>query len=196
MYKKISIIFLLTFTIISVHSQQLAIKTNLLYAATTTPNLALEYRLSDKSTANLAYGLNLFDFEGNAKFKHWALQPEYRYWFCETFNGHFVGAHLHGGQFNVSNGDPGFVNPNLLPGRFQSVTDRRRQGYLYGAGLSYGYHWLLSPRWSLEGTVGAGYARIHYEAFDCPTCSPVQGDHVYNYWGVTKLGLSLIYFIK
>ncbi len=172
----------------------MAVKTNLLYAATTTPNLALEYGLNDKSTFNLAYGLNLFKYPDNAKFKHWALQPEYRYWFCESFNGHFVGAHLHGGQFNMCN--DGFIDVSMLPGRFSSLDKNRRQGYLYGGGLSYGYHWLLSSRWSIEGTVGAGYARLHYEVFDCPTCSPVTNTVAQNYWGITKLGLSLIYFIK
>jgi len=171
------------------YAQQIAVKTNLMYAATVTPNLALEYGLSKKTTLDLSYGLNLFTFSNTSKFKHWLLQPEYPYWFCETFNGHFIGAHLHGAQFNVCNID-------VPIGRLSVFNDGRHQGYLYGGGLSYGYHWLLSSRWSLEGTVGAGYARIHYEKFDCPTCSPITGTGVYNYWGITKLGLSLIYFIK
>ena len=31
----------------------------------------------------------------------------------------------------------------------------RYQGNLYGAGLSYGYQWLLSNRWSMEAVIGA-----------------------------------------
>lgn len=171
------------------HSQQIALKSNFIYAASTTPNLALEYGLSKKSTVELGYGLNLFTYANNAKFKHWLLQPEYRWWFCESFNGHFVGAHLHVAQYNV-------CNINFPVGRAAIFNDGRHQGYLYGGGLTYGHHWILGPKWSIEGVIGAGYARIHYEKFPCATCSPIVDQGVYNYWGLTKLGLSLIYFIK
>lgn len=43
--------------------------------------------------------------------------PEYRYWFCQSFNGWFVGAHLMGGQFNVSDIDMPFGMFNSLDGR-------------------------------------------------------------------------------
>ena len=39
----------------------------------------------------------------------------------------------------------------------------RYDGKIYGAGISYGYHWILKNRWSMEATIGAGYARLDYE---------------------------------
>lgn len=36
----------------------------------------------------------------------------------------------------------------------------RYDGKIYGAGISYGYHWILKNRWSMEATIGAGYARL------------------------------------
>ncbi len=35
-------------------------------------------------------------------FKHWLVHPEFRYWLCERFNGHFFGVHLLGGEYNIS----------------------------------------------------------------------------------------------
>ena len=71
----------------SLMAQKVAIKTNLLYGATTTPNLQLEFGLGKKSTLDVGAGLNWFDYNDNKKFKHLLVQPEYRYWFCESFNG-------------------------------------------------------------------------------------------------------------
>ena len=31
---------------------------------------------------------------------HWAVQPEWRYWTCRRFMGHFIGVHAHGGKYN------------------------------------------------------------------------------------------------
>lgn len=62
-----------------VKSQEIAIKTNLAYWATTTPNLGLEVGLSKKSTLEIGGGLNVFSFSDNKNFKHWLVQPEYRW---------------------------------------------------------------------------------------------------------------------
>ena len=91
-FKKI--LFVLTVTLIlssTLVAQKVAVKTNLLYGGTATPNLQLEFGLSKKSTLDVGAGLNWFDFSDNKKFKHLLVQPEYRYWFCESFNGHFLG---------------------------------------------------------------------------------------------------------
>ena len=170
-------------------SQKAAVKTNLLYGATATPNLQLELGLSEKSTLELGAGLNWFTFSENRKFKHLLFQPEYRYWFCETFNGHFVGIHAHGAQFNVGGWDIPF-------GRLTAFKDHRYQGYLYGAGLSYGYQWVLSPRWNFEASLGGGFARIHYDKYPCVTCGTLLDEGVYNYWGITKASISFDYFLR
>lgn len=173
----------------SAHAQRAAIKTNLLYGATATPNLQLEFGLNKKSTLELGAGVNWFEFNNNKKFKHILVQPEYRYWFCETFNGHFLGVHAHGAQFNVGGWD-------IPVGRLDAFKENRYEGYLYGGGLSWGYQWVLSPRWNFEASIGGGFARIHYDKYDCATCGTKQDEGKYNYWGVTKAALSLIYVIN
>ena len=171
------------------YAQSTAIKTNLLYWGTTSPNLQLEFGLSKKTTLELGAGFNLFEFSDNKKFKHVLVQPEYRYWFCERFNGHFLGVHAHGAQFNVGGLD-------VPVGRLDIFKDNRYEGYLYGGGISWGYQWVLSPRWNFEASIGGGYARIHYDKYPCATCGSKEADGKENYWGVTKGALSLIYFIK
>lgn len=173
----------------SVSAQKAALKTNLLYGATATPNLQLELGLSKKSTLELGSGMNWFEFSDNKKFKHILVQPEYRYWFCETFNGSFIGIHAHGAQFNVGGWD-------IPVGRLDAFKNRRYEGYLYGAGVSYGYQWVLSPRWNFEASLGGGFSRIHYDKYQCATCGTKLDDGKYNYFGVTKAALSLIYIIK
>lgn len=170
-------------------SQEVTIKTNLAYWATTTPNLGMEFALGKKSTLEISGGFNPFEFSDNKRFKHWLVQPEYRWWFCETFNGHFLGVHAHGAQFNVGGWD-------IPIGRLDVFKDKRYEGYLYGGGLSYGYQWVLSNRWNFEFNIGAGYARIHYNEYPCKDCGTKQDEGNYNYWGVTKAELSFIYIIK
>lgn len=170
-------------------AQEVAIKTNLAYWATTTPNLGMEFALGKKSTLEISGGLNPFEFSDNKRFKHWLVQPEYRWWFCEAFNGHFLGIHAHGAQFNVGGWD-------IPVGRLDVFKDKRYEGYLYGGGISYGYQWVLTNRWNFEFNIGAGYARIHYDEYPCKDCGTKMDEGNYNYWGVTRVGLSFIYFIK
>lgn len=171
------------------YAQKVAIKNNLLYDATVTPNLALEIAMSRKMTLEMAAGLNFFDFSNNKKIKHFLVQPELRWWTCDVFNGHFFGLHGHVAQFNVGGWD-------IPVGRLKTFRDNRYQGYLYGGGLSYGYQWLLRPRWNLEASIGGGYARIHYEKYPCTTCGTKLDEGHTNYLGVTKAAVSLIYIIK
>lgn len=177
--------FLLT---TGVTAQELAVKTNLLYDATTTGNIGVEAGLSKKWTLDVSGNLNPWTFSNNKKIKHWMVQPEARYWLCEKFNGSFFGIHAHGGQFNVSDWD--------FPIALKALKDKRYEGWFYGAGVSYGYQWVMSRRWNLEMNAGAGYARVHYNKYPCSVCGSKLAEGNYNYWGVTKAAISLIYFLK
>lgn len=69
--------------------QQAVFKTNLLYWTTGTPNLSIEVATGQKHSVSLAGGFQPWQYSDGKKLKHWLLQPEFRYWPCETFNGHF-----------------------------------------------------------------------------------------------------------
>lgn len=180
------------------HAQGVAVKTNLLYDATTTPNIGMEIGLGNKNTFNLVYGLNPWEFDsdshGKRYAKHWLLMPELRWWTCSKFNGHFFGVHLMGGQMNAANVDlpmPGafFSGDNIRKG----VRDSRYQGWYAGAGVTYGYQWILSRHWNLEAEVGVGYDHIWYDRYPCYECGAKIDTGHSNYVGLTKLGLSLLY---
>lgn len=167
-------------------AQDIGLKTNLLYWATTTPNIGLEMQAGRRHTAQLFYGLNPWTFDNGKKLRHWVLQPEYRYWFCQTFDGWFVGAHVMGGQFNAG----GIHMPLGLLGDFR---DNRYEGWFAGGGLTAGYQWPLSRHWNLETSVGVGYDYIHYYRYECRDCGNKNGAADRNYVGPTKAALELIY---
>lgn len=180
-------------------SAQLAVKTNLLNDAATTPNLGLELGVAERGTVNLVYGLNLWTYgktsEGvDRKAKHWVLMPEYRWWFCTRYNGNFVGIHALTGQFNASNMSlpvPGafFAGDNLQ----SFVRHGRAEGTFAGVGFTYGYQWQLSRHWNLEAEVGCGYAHVWNRLYNCGICSNRLSSGHSNYVGLTKLGISIIY---
>lgn len=161
-----------------------ALKTNALYWATTTPNLGFEVGLAPKMTLDVSGNYNPFKFSDNRQLKHWLVQPELRYWLCERFNGSFFGLHGHYGEVNVSNLD------------IFGLGDYRYDGKVYGGGISYGYQWILNNRWSMEATIGVGYARLEYDKYDCGKCGKKLDHNTKNYFGPTKVGLSFIYVIK
>ena len=70
--------------------QDIAVKTNGLFWATTTPNLGLEIALSPRYTLDLSGAYNPWTFKDDKKMRFWLVQPELRYWLCEKFEGHFV----------------------------------------------------------------------------------------------------------
>lgn len=167
-----------------VYGQVVAVKSNLLYDATTTINLGLEIGLSSKWTLDLSGNYNPWQFSDNKKLKHWLVQPELRYWTCEKFYGHFLGLHGHYAKYNAG-------GIELL-----GLKNYRYEGKLYGGGISYGYHWLLGKRWGLEASIGVGYARLEYDKYRCEKCGDKLGDYKTNYFGPTKASVSLIYIIK
>ncbi len=166
----------------------IGIKTNLLYDATTTLNLGAEFRLGRKLTLDVPVSYNPWTFDNNKKWKHLLVQPELRWWTCEAFNGHFFGLHAHYAYYNVG----GLDNPPFS----KYMNEHRFQGWLAGAGLSYGYHWILGKRWSLEATLGIGYAYMKYDKYPCKKCGEKLGSETKHYVGPTRAGISLIYMIK
>lgn len=169
-----------------VFAQNVAVKTNFLYLTTLTPNVGAEFSFAKKNTVQLFYGLNPWEFSNGKSLRHWVLQPEYRYWFCESFNGWFVGCHLMGGEFNMGNVD---LPLNILEG----LKDYRYEGWYAGGGVSVGYQWMLSRHWNFEASIGLGYDYIKYDKFECGVCGEkIKSSHSH-YFGPTRAALSLLY---
>lgn len=171
-----------------------AIKTNLLYGLTTsTPNLGVEIGLGLRTTLDISGSYNWFNLQGdkvnNKKLAHWAVQPEFRYFLCERFNGHFFGIHGVYGEYNISN----YELP-LLFGK--GSKDFRYEGSAIGGGLSYGYQLILGRKWNLEFNLGFGYLNMKYNEYDCVTCGDQFGESkTKHYFGPTKAGITLIFML-
>jgi hypothetical protein len=102
-----------------------------------------------------------------------------RYWLKAPMKGHFFGVHLNIGAFNIA-----VDNKN----RYQSP-----DGF-YGVGLSYGYVLPFARHWAAEFTVGAGYVHTKYDTYyNIPNGARFEKGRAYNYWGLTKVGINLLY---
>ena len=81
--------------------QNVAVKTNLLSDAILSPNIGVEIGLAPKWTLDVSGQMNAWTLSHDRRWKHWAIQPEARYWLCDRFSSHFFGVHMHGGQYNI-----------------------------------------------------------------------------------------------
>lgn len=168
-----------------------AIKTNVLYDLTATVNAGIEVGLAPRWTIDLSGNFNAWNLSEEKRWKHYLVQPEARYWFCDRFMGHFLGIHAHGGQYNVG----GLKNNiSFLGTDLSKLTDNRYQGWFAGGGIAYGYAFVLGRHWNLELELGVGYAYSKYDSFECAGCGrKVETGLTHHYVGPTKLALNLVY---
>lgn len=156
-----------------------AIKSNALYLAAGVANIGGEYAFHPHWSVDLPLVYSPYTIARRYRMRFLYIQPEARYWLDRPMKGHFFGVHLHAGVFNVSLDDKN---------RYQS-----EKGF-HGGGISYGYAMPLSRRWSMEFTVGVGYAFTKYcTYYNVPNGIRYEKDIPYHYWGLTKLGLNFVY---
>lgn len=161
------------------------VKTNLLYGGLTfTPNIGVEVGLGNQTTLDISAGYNLWNVDGsstsNKKLAHFLIQPEFRYFLCERFNGHFFGVHVLYSTYNIS----GYELPMLFG---KDSKKSRFQGDAYGCGISYGYQLMLSTHWNLEFQAGLGYIYLDSNKYDWSKCGETESSFSKNYFGPTKL---------
>ena len=154
----------------------------MLLLGTGSPNMGLEFGIGKKYSLSLDASYNPFKFSELTFWKHVAVQPEFRWWLCHRYAGSFLGTHALYSHFNVS-------APSL-------GLDYRYQGDLAGAGVAYGYSWMLGKRWNIEAVIGGGFVHLRYDKYECKECGDRLGTYKRNYLGVTKAAISLIYHIK
>lgn len=156
-----------------------AVKTNVAYLAATVANIGVEYNFGNRYSIDLPIIYSPYTVARDYRMRFLVFQPEFRYWLKTPMKGHFFGVHLNIGAFNISVDDKN---------RYQSP-----DGF-YGVGLSYGYMLPFARHWAAEFTVGAGYIYTEYDTYyNIPNGARFEEGTPYNYWGLTKVGVSLVY---
>lgn len=162
-----------------VHAQRVALKSNALYWATLSPNLGAEFRLSRHYTLNFEFAGNPFKISDKVQTRFLGTTPEVRYWFeGRPHARHFAGI-------------MGLVSA------YNMVFDaNHHKGTAFGAGLTYGYSFVLGKRWSLETTVGAGVLKIRETKYKTGEPVPGNANREKVMFAPLKLGVTFVYLIK
>lgn len=172
------------------NGRETAIKTNLLYDATATINLGVEQAVAPKWSIDLSGNFNAWNMHKGARWKHWLVQPEARYWLCQALDGHFFAAHALGGSYNVGH----WTDGGIWGIKVNKLAQNRYQGWFIGAGIGYGYAWALNKHWNIEAEIAVGYMFTRFDTFECEDCGrKVSENRNYHYVGPTKAALSLVY---
>ena len=159
-------------------AQRVALKTNVLYWATATPNLGLEFRLNRHLTLGVEGAVNKLKINSIDTRAEMAA-AEMRYWFsARPQAGHFIGLAGIGANYDIT--------------KDQAC----HKGDAFGAGLTYGYSFVLSRHWSLEATIGAGQVYRHEKSYAKGSAEPEQVNVKKWQWAPIKVGATFVYIIK
>ena len=211
----ICLVTFLTVGVGRVQAQVLALRNNLLYDATLTPNLGVEVRIDSTWTAGVNFGINAWDIDKtkNKKWRHFLVAPNVRHYFGQkrdTLNhyifegdrlvdvrrdsisvrnsGHYLELDAIYSHYNVGNVKFPF-------GLYKSVRDRRLQGDLFALGGKYGYSWILSRDWRIEAEAGIAVGYAWFKENDCDHCGTFygKGDRIFL---LPQLGINVVYIIN
>lgn len=166
----------------------LVVKNNLLYDAALLPNLAIEFDLGKRWSVEVEAMHSWWNTKDDTKYHH-RIQTgglEARKWLGSAdktpFTGHFVGAYVMGGTYDV---------------KYQKEKGSL-SNWSYSAGLTYGYAMPLARRFNLEFAIGVGYVAGTYQnyTFDRQNnCYSKIETFDRTYVGLTKAKVSLVWLI-
>ena len=189
------------------NAQTLALRNNLLYDATLTPNIGAELRIDSAWTAGVNIGLNAWDIDKskNKKWRHFLIAPNIRRYFghksdkpaSSSLWGIPADASRHisyleldaiYSHFNVG-------NTKIHFGLYKSIQDSRLQCDLFALGGKYGYSWILSRDWRLEAEAGIAIGYAWFKEYDCDHCGTFygKGDRIFL---LPQLGINVVYIIN
>jgi hypothetical protein len=75
----------------------------------------------------------------------------------------------------------------------KGLKPNRYEGWFLGGGIGVGYEYALAKHWNIGAEIGAGYTYINYKKYACEVCGILRDEGKYNYIGISRIGLSLIY---
>lgn len=175
----------------SVPQGRIALRTNLLYDATLSPNLGVEVRVDSAWTVGLLAGINAWDVDKakNRKWRHMLFSLRARKFLNDSvFHKGYIEADVIYSHFNVGNVKFPF-------GLYKSVRDRRLQGDLVALGGKYGYSWILARNWRIEAEAGVAVGYAWFKEYDCPHCGTFLGNDC-RIFLLPQLGINVVYIIN
>ena len=168
-----------------------ALKTNVIYDATATINLGVEFALAPKMTMDISGDLHPWVLPNGWRLTHYLVQPELRFWLKERFQGHFFAVNVLGATYNAGN----IKNNFHIMGRDMSALGRHRvEGSAFGAGLGYGYAVRVARRLNVEMEIGLGYIGAEFDAYRLGEKESLYAQNsTAQYFGPTKGALNIVY---
>ena len=174
----------------NVPQRHIALRTNLLYDATLSPNLGFDVRVDSAWTVGLLAGVNAWDIDKaeNKKWRHMLFSLRARKFRKNLFEKGYYEGDLIYSHFNVGNVKFPF-------GLYSAVKNHRLQGDLVALGGKYGYSWILARDWRIEaeGGIAVGYA--WFKEYECPHCGTYLGDGD-RIFLLPQLGINVVYIIN
>lgn len=169
-----------------------AIKTNVPLLLVGTPNVGMEFMVSQQFTTNLDILWMPYMFKkheevlralvGSADLRYY-VKPRY-YYTNNMYDGFYLGPYVEAGNFNI-----GFW-------RGEERESYRYKGWGISAGLSLGYKFYLSKRFRLDLNLGLGYAHLQYDKYQLGgewADYPLELKDTRAWFGPTKFGVHLVY---
>ena len=152
----------------------LALRANLLRWATLTPDLGLEWRISDRWSVGVNGSWTSWSWnDKERRYALWEVAPEVRYYMGAQRRG-YLGVMFKAGAFNYKFSETG------------------RQGDLVGGGLTGGYILPVGKRLALDFSLGLGYLTADYEQYKVIDGVRVrQGSETKDWWGPVHAGITL-----
>ena len=214
--KRISTIILMLAISIQMKAQQAAVRTNLAYDATLTPNIGAEVWLDSVWSLKAGAGLNAWDLdsnpEHNKKLRHLLVSVGTRRYHGLKRDTLCIYGHRPDGTYGVVrdsliNRRARYFEVNALYshfnvgnikfpfGLYKDVRHRRLQGDLIALGGKYGYSWMLSRTWAIEAEAGVAVGYAWFKEYDCAHCGTYygKGDRIFL---LPQLGINIVYIIN
>lgn len=152
----------------------LSLRANLLRWATLTPDLGLEWHISDRWSLGVNGSWTSWSWnDKQRRYALWEVTPEVRYYIGKERRG-YLGVMFKAGAFNYKFSETG------------------KQGDLVGGGLTGGYILPVGKRLALDFSLGLGYLNADYEKYRVIDGVRVrQGSESRNWWGPVHAGITL-----
>lgn len=205
--KKPIVLALLLLVTCRLGAQSLALRTNLLYDATLTPNVGAELRIDSAWTVGASVGLNAWDInkDKNKKWRHLLVSPSVRRYYghhservvtdslwglpsSESRRVSYLELNAFYSHYNVG-------NTKIPFGLYSAVKDRRLQGDLVALGGKYGWSWIMARHWRIEAEAGIAVGYAWFKEYDCEVCGTYygKGDRIFL---LPQLGINVVYIIN